>query len=150
MTTPMHDAIPFCRDDMGGQAPLITAGLTCFNAHDTIVRAVKGALAQTWPNFEILVVDDCSTDGSWVVLEQLAREHSEVRLIRHERNRGFPAALNTLVQHAHGEFVAFFDDDDESVPDRLATQVDRIVSYEAARDAQLVLCYSSRNVVRIG
>jgi glycosyltransferase involved in cell wall biosynthesis len=136
--------------DMNGQTPLITIGMTCFNAADTIARAVDSALGQTWPNIEILVVDDFSTDGSRYALEQIALEHSQVRLIRHECNRGFPAALNTIIHHAKGDFIAFFDDDDESVPERLKEQFDRIVSYERACAASLVLCYSSRNVVRIG
>jgi glycosyltransferase involved in cell wall biosynthesis len=107
-------------------------------------------MAQTWSAFEIVIVDDCSTDSSWSHLQSLARAHPSIRTVRHEHNRGYPAALNTLVSEAQGEFVAFFDDDDESVPERLAEQIRRITTYEALSGSRLVLCYSNRNIVKIG
>jgi glycosyltransferase involved in cell wall biosynthesis len=131
-------------------APLITVGITCFNAQETITRAVTGALSQAWPNYEILIVDDHSTDSSWHILNRLARENPTLRILRHERNLGFPGALNTLVQNARGELIAFFDDDDESIPTRLLAQYKRLMDYETKTGAELVLCYSSRNVVRVG
>lgn len=130
--------------------PLVTVGITCYNAEDTIERALQSAMAQKSALFEIVVVDDCSTDGSWTYLQSFARTHPSVRAVRHEQNRGYPAALNTLVSQAQGEFIAFFDDDDESVPERLSEQVRRITAYEAVSGSQLVLCYSNRNIVRIG
>ncbi len=105
---------------------------------------------QDWPHLEIVVVDDCSTDGSWDVLEELASRDDRIRVIRHEVNKGYPAALNTIVSHAQGEFVAFFDDDDDNVPDRLRAQVERIEAYERGTGAQLVFCYSNRAVVHGG
>lgn len=130
--------------------PLVTIGLTCFNAHDTITRAVRSAVAQNWPNIEILIVDDNSSDNSWKVLTQLANEHPEVRLIRHEHNCALAGALNTIIQNARGEFISFFDDDDESCPERISEQFERIREYEETTGAQLVLCYSSRSVIRVG
>jgi glycosyltransferase involved in cell wall biosynthesis len=131
-------------------APLITIGLTCFNAVGTIGRAVASAFRQDWPNREIIVVDDASNDTSLVVLETLAHQNSEIRLIRHRINTGLPGALNTIVKEARGEFIALFDDDDESAPERLKAQWHRIVSYEQAKHCNLILCYSNRNVVKEG
>ena len=130
--------------------PLITIGITCYNARDSIRGAVESALLQTWPVREIIVVDDGSTDGSDRVLQRLARAHSEVRVVRHEVNRGFPCALNTLVAQARGMFIALFDDDDESVPDRVCRQYRRIINYEAMHPGATVLCYSNRTVVPAG
>ena len=130
--------------------PLITIGVTCFNAADTIGRAVASAFRQDWPNKEILVVDDASKDASWAVLESLAHDHPEMRLIRHQTNTGLSGALNTIMREARGEFVALFDDDDESVPERLKAQWRRIASYEKAKQCKLILCYSNRNVVKSG
>ena len=55
---------------MSGSHPLTTVGITCFNAEGTIERAIGSALAQTWPNLEILIVDDCSTDSSAEIAAQ--------------------------------------------------------------------------------
>jgi glycosyltransferase involved in cell wall biosynthesis len=127
--------------------PLITIGMTCYNGRGSIRGAVESALMQTWPAREIVVVDDASADGSDQVLLALEDAHPEVRVVRHEVNRGFPSALNTLLAEARGTFIAFFDDDDESGPDRLLRQYRRIVSYEARHPGAAVLCYSNRTVV---
>jgi glycosyltransferase involved in cell wall biosynthesis len=134
---------------MAGCFPLITIGITCFNAEQTIARAVKSALAQRWVDREILVIDDGSQDNSWNILKSLQMQHKEMRIIRHQCNHGFPKALNTLLSEARGDFVAFFDDDDESVPERIYRQYERIIAYEAEHGTSPILCYSNRNVVNI-
>jgi glycosyltransferase involved in cell wall biosynthesis len=131
----------------GGHRPLFTIAISCYNAEGTIGRALSCALAQTWAPREILVVDDASADGGEQVLLELEKAHPEVRVVRHEVNRGFPSALNTLLAEARGTFIAFFDDDDESGPERLLRQYRRIVSYEARHPGAAVLCYSNRTVV---
>lgn len=130
--------------------PLITVGITCFNAGATIERAVKSALAQDWPELEIVAVDDCSADDSWERLVDFSSVDSRLRLFRHDTNKGYPAALNTILSHARGQFVAFFDDDDDNVPDRLKAQVERITNYEQKTGAEIVFCYANRNVVKGG
>jgi glycosyltransferase involved in cell wall biosynthesis len=122
---------------------LITVGITCFNASDSLERAVRSAQAQIWPAIEIVAVDDGSTDGSPVILERLARDDRRIRVIRHAENRGVAAARNTVLRNATGAFVAFFDDDDESLPERLTAQHERIVDYERAARADRVLCYTA-------
>jgi glycosyltransferase involved in cell wall biosynthesis len=130
--------------------PLITVAITCYNAEDTIQRALQSALAQTWAAREIVIVDDGSTDRSAALLEEFERTHDEIRLIRHGSNRGVSEARNTLLAHARGAFIAFFDDDDESMPDRLEQQYRRVLDYEAAQPAAAVLCYSNRDVIHAG
>jgi glycosyltransferase involved in cell wall biosynthesis len=130
--------------------PLFTIAITCYNAEETIQRAVESALAQTWMAREIVIVDDGSTDRSATQLEELERAHDEIRLIPHGSNRGVAEARNTLLAHASGTFIAFFDDDDESVPDRLEQQYRRLSDYESGHPGATVLCYSNRAVVRAG
>jgi glycosyltransferase involved in cell wall biosynthesis len=132
--------------DLNGQ-PTVSIGITCFNAVETIARAVRCALDQDWPRKEIIVVDDGSTDGSLEVLSRIAAEHHDVSIIVHDQNTGFPAALNTILAHATGEFVAFFDDDDVSRSDRLRLQVDRITHFERQSDCRHVICYTNRIAV---
>lgn len=130
--------------------PLITIAITCYNAEDTIQRAVESALNQTWRRREIVIVDDGSTDGSRTILRKLERTHPELRVIAHEENSGFPSALNTVLSEARGVFVAFLDDDDASVPSRVVRQYQRIVEYEAKHPGATILCYSNRDVVEAG
>jgi glycosyltransferase involved in cell wall biosynthesis len=125
---------------------LITIGITCFNAEDTIEKAIKGALQQDWPNLEIIIVDDFSTDSSAEKLCEAVKTDTRIKVITHEENKGFPSALNTIVEHAEGEFIALFDDDDISRNDRLTLQRERIVSYEQEKRTDMILCYSNRDI----
>jgi glycosyltransferase involved in cell wall biosynthesis len=135
---------------MNPQSPLITIGVTCFNAAGTIRRALDSARSQDWPRKEIIVVDDASTDESLEVIRAHASQVPEIRVIQHPDNRGYPGALNSIVKNARGEYIALFDDDDVSRPDRIAKQFARIRAYEQAHHTRLVLCYANRDVVRGG
>ena len=129
--------------EMTKTAPLITVGLTCFNAEETIQRAIHSALSQDWSNLEVVVVDDCSTDSSWDLIEQIAKQDSRIKAVRHTVNGGPAATRNTILESASGEFVAFFDDDDESMPERVRVQFETLRAYEATSNVQLVACYAS-------
>lgn len=122
---------------------LVTIGITCYNAADTIERALNSAFRQDWPNFEVVIVDDCSSDNSVRVIERLIAGRDNARLIRHPINTGPAGARNTIIAEARGEFIAFFDDDDEALPQRLSTQVQRLEAYERSSGARLVACHAS-------
>lgn len=128
--------------------PLITVGLTAFNSVDTVERALRSALAQTWRPIEVVAVDDCSTDGTREILDRLAVRHSELRVFGNAVNGGVAVSRNRVLTEARGEFVAFFDDDDESLPIRVASQWARIVDYERdlSRGAP-VICHTARRLV---
>ena len=129
------------------QSALISIGILCFNARDTILRALRSALAQDWPSIEVIIVDDCSTDGSAEIVARAIADEPRARLVRHSRNTGAGGARNTVIAEAHGAFIAFFDDDDDSVPDRLRAQCERLTDYERDTGARLVFCYANRTVV---
>lgn len=125
--------------------PLVTIGLTTYNAVQTVQRALASALAQTWRPIEIVVVDDCSTDGTRELLETLARSHPELRVFSNPINGGVAVSRNRILQEARGQFIAFFDDDDESLPGRVAAQVDRIIGYEQRfANGAPVVCHTAR------
>jgi len=121
----------------------VTIGITCFNAADTIHRALESAFLQDWPDVEVVVVDDCSSDGSAAVVDHFISGHPQARLVRHAVNAGPGAARNTLLAAATGEFVVFFDDDDVSLPNRVRVQVRRIVEYEQAHVGCHLACFAS-------
>ncbi|SOB58352.1 Glycosyl transferase, family 2 [Pseudodesulfovibrio profundus] len=125
-------------------SPLISIGITCFNAQDTVGRAIESALEQDWPNTEVVVVDDCSLDDSISVIESYMEKHDNIRLIRHEENRGCPVSRNSILDHARGDYIAFFDDDDWSYPSRLTKQYNRIQEY--GHSSEIVFCYCNWEV----
>lgn len=127
--------------DLSASAKRVTVGITCYNARETITRAIASAAAQRWSNLEILVVDDMSSDGSAQVARSALAVIPGARLIVRRTNGGVAAARNTLLAEATGLYIAFFDDDDESTPDRVSIQVARI---EAEKEAgPPILCYAS-------
>lgn len=126
----------------------MTIGVTSFNAAATIERAVRSALAQTWRPIEIVVVDDASGDESAAILARLANAHPEIRVFVLSANGGVAAARNRILAEARGEFVAFFDDDDVSHPDRVAQQVSRLTTYERQfASGAPVVCHTPRQLV---
>lgn len=124
-------------------SPLITIGITCFEARDTIARAIQSALNQDWPNFEVIIVDDCSRDNSVEIINSLISGVHHACLIRHEINSGPAASRNTILSNASGEFLAFFDDDDISLPNRIRTQFNELKSHELKHGVNLIACYAS-------
>ena len=122
---------------------LITVGITCFNAEQTIGRALRSALAQDWPNLEVIVVDDLSTDNSWNIINNIASTDSRVKAVRHSVNGGPAVTRNTILNLASGEFLIFFDDDDESMPERVKVQYNALCDYEHLNHTNLVACYAS-------
>jgi glycosyltransferase involved in cell wall biosynthesis len=126
----------------------ITIGITAYNAADTIAAALDSALAQDISVTQILVVDDVSSDATVAIIEGYQAREPRIELIRHSVNQGVAAARNTLIERARGTFLAFFDDDDVSTPDRLQLQRARILDYE--RDhagGAAVICHTARRQI---
>lgn len=103
--------------------PLITVIMTTFRRDSEILTAVQSVLAQTWQNFELLVVDDCSGPEFDEILEIVESLDDRVRVIRQDENGGTYVGRNTALSQAKGEFVTFQDDDDWSHPERLERQI---------------------------
>src|SRR5688572_16355204 len=122
----------------------VTIGVTTYNAEDTIQDALNSASVQTLQNTEIVVVDDRSTDSTMSVLRDYACR-SDVRIYQNAENRGVAASRNEIIKRATGQFVAFFDDDDISLPSRVERQVRRIVEYERKfAQGSPVICHTAR------
>ena len=124
---------------------IITIGITAFNAAETVGRAVSAAFAQDWPVVEVIVVDDASTDHTADILQDVQKQYPALSIFQQSQNRGVAAARNRIIKEAKGDFVAFFDDDDESTHARLRRQYERITRYEQdfAHGAP-VICHTAR------
>ena len=100
-------------------APLVSIYLPTRNRAHCLVEAVESVLAQTFADFELLVVDDGSIDDTPRILADLAKRDSRVRVFRHDAAQGAPAARNMAIVEAHGKFITGLDDDDLMLPNRL-------------------------------
>ncbi|HVE21406.1 MAG TPA: glycosyltransferase [Acidocella sp.] len=105
---------------MMGEAS-VSVIIAAYNAEAFISRAIASALTQTLPPREILIVDDCSTDGTRAVLDAAVREHPTIKVIAMARNGGPSAARNAGIAQARGDWLAVLDADDAFAPTRLAT-----------------------------
>lgn len=123
--------------------PRVTVGVTCFNAQDTIGRCLESATRQTWPELEILVVDDCSTDESLGEIRQWQARDGRVRLVEHRTNAGAGAARQTLLEQSSGDYVVFFDDDDEGDPQRVESQLRYLQAARNDGAGAPILCYAT-------
>ncbi|MBO6292856.1 MAG: glycosyltransferase [Selenomonas sp.] len=99
--------------------PEISVIVPLYNAGKYLQEAIDSVLAQTFQDFEIIVVDDCSTDGSWELVNRLYGENDKVSLYRHESNKTAGGARNTGLEHAKGKYIAFLDSDDLYMPETL-------------------------------
>lgn len=117
-------------------AHLVSVIIPTYNRADLVQQAVESILAQTWDQYEIIVVDDGSTDDTE---HALTRWHGRIRYERQE-NQGESAARNRGVQLARGAYVAFLDSDDLWLPGKLARQVEVLERNPAAG---VVFCRAS-------
>lgn len=102
---------------MSLRSPKVSVIIPTYNRAHLICRAIQSVLDQTYQEFEVVVVDDGSTDNTEVVVLSFGSE--KIRYIRHGTNRGVAAARNTGIRNARGEYIAFQDSDDEWYSNRL-------------------------------
>jgi glycosyltransferase involved in cell wall biosynthesis len=100
--------------------PLVSILIPCYNAEHWVAQAIESALRQTWPEKEVIVVDDGSTDGSLAIIQGFGdRVHWETG-----PNRGGNVARNRLLELAHGEWLQYLDADDWLLPEKVAQQIE--------------------------
>jgi glycosyltransferase involved in cell wall biosynthesis len=99
----------------------ISVVIPTYNRASKVIRAVASVLYQTFTDYEVIVVDDGSRDGTWDRLAPLARH---IRYLRHHSNLGVSAARNTGIKASRSPFIAFLDSDDYWLPEKLSVQMD--------------------------
>jgi len=123
-------------------SPAVSVIIPTYNRAHLLPRAIRSVLAQTFQDFEVIVVDDGSTDDT----EAVVRSFPDPRIIylRHDMNRGGSAARNTGIRAARGEYIAFLDSDDEWLREKLERQLEVFQTSELS-DLGVVTC----GVVRV-
>ncbi|NNE69523.1 MAG: glycosyltransferase [Rhodothermales bacterium] len=107
--------------------PLVSILMPMYNAADCVGDAIRSLQAQTYTNWELIVIDDGSRDGGADIVRDF--DDARLRLTVGQENRGLPARLNQAVSLAQGAFLARMDADDLAFPERLAEQVDFLLRY---------------------
>lgn len=112
----------------GASSQHVTLVMPTYNRAAYLRYALDACLAQTYPQWELIVVDDASTDETPTVLAEYAARDARIRVVRHAQNRRLPAALNTGMRASSGEWVTWISDDDRMRPHAL----ERLITYLAA------------------
>ncbi len=105
------------------QKPLISIITPVYNAEKLLPDTIESVLQQTYTDFEMILVNDQSTDNSLAVLEDYAMQDSRIKYITLKENSGAAVARNTGLEQAQGDYIAFIDSDDVWHPDKLAKQL---------------------------
>ncbi len=103
--------------------PLVSIIMPVYNAEDFLIEAINSIITQTYRNWELICVDDGSTDRSWEILDLFAELDERIKVIRFTQNRGLTYALNRALALSTGKYIARMDSDDISLPKRIEEQV---------------------------
>ena len=118
------------------QKPLISIVIPVYNAENYIEKCLNSLLAQTYPNIEILCTNDCSTDNSASIIQEMQKKDSRIKLFQHETNKGPATARNTGLDNAQGEYIMFCDNDDSYEPN----MCEKMLTTMLEQDADVVTC----------
>jgi glycosyltransferase involved in cell wall biosynthesis len=123
--------------------PAVSIVIPTRNRIDLLDRAINSVINQTYTDWEIIVVDDASTDQTESTMS--AKQSEQIRYTRLQNRSGGAVARNIGIGNSNGDLIAFLDDDDEWLPEKLQKQIDCI-----RQDKQIGICYTGRKTVRKG
>lgn len=103
---------------------LVSVIIPVYNCEKYVESAVRSIMNQTYKNLEIIITDDCSTDGTYYILQKLAEEDSRIKLYKNTNNLKIVATLNNMIALVKGKYIARMDSDDISLPNRIEKQVE--------------------------
>lgn len=103
--------------------PKISIITPAYNCEKYLEQSVDSVLSQTWQDWELLIIDDCSKDNTYALMQKLAKKDERIRIIQNPQNSGAAATRNNGVRQASGEWIAFIDSDDLWEPDKLEKQM---------------------------
>lgn len=123
--------------------PRVSLVMATYNRAYCLPRAIESVQTQTYENWELVIIDDGSTDDTKATIERICRGDPRIRVFTHDRNRGVTAAKNTGFNHATGDWVGTLDSDDELVPSALSTLLIQLERVDGRLDAISCNCIDS-------
>lgn len=112
--------------------PLVSIITPVYNAKKYIVETIESVIQQTYNNWEMLVIDDCSVDGTASILLEYTTKNPRVKYIKTDKNSGVAVARNLGLSQALGKYIAFLDSDDCWMPEKLERQLEFMQSRDIA------------------
>ena len=106
--------------------PELSIIIPAYNCAASVTQIVNSILRQDFKDFELIIINDCSTDNTLDILKKLAKTDRRIKVVNQNKNGGASAARNTGIAKAHGKYIMFFDADDDIVADTLATFIKAI------------------------
>jgi glycosyltransferase involved in cell wall biosynthesis len=138
---------------MSALPPMVSVVMPVYNSEIYLRTAIESILAQTFRNFELIAIDDGSTDGSASILDDFRRQDGRIIILSHLQNQGIVSALNRGLKIARGEYIARMDTDDISLPERFEKQVEFLETHPQVgvlgSDA-IFMDSHGREIVRMG
>lgn len=125
--------------------PLVSVVMPAYNAEKYISEAIESILNQTFKDFEFIIVDDASTDGTWGIIQKYAEKDPRIVAVKNEKNIRVARTRNRGIEKAIGKYVANMDADDRSLPDRLSVQYD----FLEAHSQDIDICIGNLNICNI-
>lgn len=104
-------------------APLVSVIMPTYNCAKYIIQSVHSVVAQTFTNWELIIVDDCSTDGTEEILKPILKSHLNIHYYQLPNNSGPAIARTEAINRANGKYIAFLDSDDIWLPKKLEKQI---------------------------
>lgn len=102
---------------------LVSVITPSYNAESHLPKTIESVFAQTYKNWEMLIVDDCSPDNTNRLIESYVKQDGRIKLIKLEKNSGAAVARNKAIELAQGRYIAFLDSDDRWLPHKLEAQI---------------------------
>ncbi|QED39128.1 glycosyltransferase family 2 protein [Antarcticibacterium arcticum] len=103
--------------------PLVSVIMPAYNTSNFIAEAIDSVIKQTWAHWELIIIDDVSTDDTVEVVNSFSAKEDRIHLIKNLSNKGPGVARNLGIEKAKGSFIAFLDSDDQWLPYKLETQI---------------------------
>lgn len=114
------------------EQPLVSVLMTAYNREKYIAEAIESVLASTYTNFELIIVDDCSTDNTLAIAKSYEKKDSRIKVYRNEKNLKDYPNRNKAAGYAKGKYLKFLDSDDTIYPTGLAYSVEQMEKYPEA------------------
>lgn len=109
------------------EQPLVSVIMPCYNGERFIAEAIESVLGQTYQNWELIIINDGSTDNSEKIIKELLNKDNRIRYIKNNKNKGIPATRNVGIKASKGEYIALLDQDDFWMKEKLKIQMIEIL-----------------------
>ena len=115
---------------MSNKNKFVSVIMSTYNSINTLDTAIESIMNQTYQNLELLIMDDCSVDGSYEKINYFRERYTNIKIFRNKKNLGLTKSLNFLIQNSSGYYIARQDADDISFEERIEEQVREMVNFD--------------------